>query len=171
MRFDLDYAARRRSALLPALALLAAAVTLAIWLGLERRAALRDAEVLQVELDRATQKPGAAPRLDPRLAPEVRQANDVIVRMSAPWERLFAAIERAGNPRIALLALNPDPKSGKVELTGEAADRGALVEYLAGLRQSGLRNVYLLNEQANVQGAPGALRFVVTAAWTDPRPA
>ena len=171
MRLDLDYAARRRAKRLPGLALLAVAVLLALWLGLERAAALREADALQGQLDRAARTPGAAPRLDPRLAREVRQANEVLVRMSAPWERLFAAVEAASNARIALLALNPDPKSGKIELTGEAAERGALVEYLVALRQQpALKNVYLLSEHATVQGAPGALRFVVTATWTEARP-
>jgi len=171
MRLDLDYAARRRSTRVPGLVLLAAAAALALWLGLERAAALRGADALQVQLERAVRAPTVTPRLDPRVAREVRQANEAIVRMSAPWEGLFAAVEAASHPRIALLALNPDPKSGKVELNGEAADRGALVEYLAALsRQSGLKNVYLLSEQAAVRDAPGALRFVVMATWTETRP-
>jgi Tfp pilus assembly protein PilN len=170
MRLDLDYAVRRSSKHLPGLALLAVAAALAVWLGLERAVALREADTLQGQLDRVARKPNAASRLDPRLAREVRQANEVLVRMSAPWERLFAAIEAASNPRIALLALNPDPKSGKIELTGEAAERAALVEYLDALRQQpALKNVYLLSEQATVQGAPRALRFVVTATWTEAR--
>jgi len=151
--------------------LLAVAASLALWLGLERAAALREADALQGQLERAARKPGAVRRLDPRLAHEVRQANEVLGRMSVPWERLFAALEASGNPRIALLALNSDPKSGRIELSGEAAERRALVEHLAALRrQPALKNVYLLSEHATVQGAPGALRFVVTATWTEARP-
>ncbi len=171
MRLDLDYAPRRSGTRLIGLALLAVAASIAVWLALERAAAVRETAALQGQLDRAARKPAAAPRLDPRLAREVRQANEVLVRMAAPWERLFAAVEAASNPRIALLALNPDPKSGKIELSGEAAERGALVEYLAALRQQpALKNVYLLSEQATVQGASRALRFAVTATWTEAHP-
>lgn len=167
-RLNLDYAAHGRPARWPRYVLLAAAVAITLQLLVMHADLQREAEPLQAQLDRAARRAQVAPKVDPRVARDIRQANEIIGQMTTPWNRLFAAVEAASSPRIALLAMTPDPKSGTVELSGEAADREALFEYLAQLGgQPGLRNVYLLSEQANLKDPAHPLRFVVKASWTE----
>lgn len=64
------------------------------------------------------------------------------------WPEVFAAVEKAGNPEIELLAFRPDKGSRMVLLGGEARDQKALLMFINALaEQANLNNVHLTLQQ------------------------
>ena len=171
-RLDLDYAARSRAFSWLGALLLAIAVGVT-WKMVDLYAASQaEAQRLEAQIERLERRMGGAgeraPRLDERAVREIRNANQIIGKITLRWERLFEAVQAAGTPRVGLLGMAPDQKTGNVEISGEAADREAMFDYLERLeRQPALKNVYLLNHQTNVQDPDRPLRFVVTASWIE----
>ena len=68
---------------------------------------------------------------------EFAQAQETIARIAIPWNDLFHALEKVKVERVALLALESDPKAGTVLLRGEAGDLPALLTYVARLGSTG----------------------------------
>src|SRR5258706_8242681 len=58
---------------------------------------------------------------------ELAAARETMQRLSTPWDKLFSALETAASDQVALLAIEPDPKAGKVTISGDSKD------YLAAL--------------------------------------
>lgn len=107
-----------------------------------------------------------AVKLDPALQRDVRFAEQVVQRLSLPWDELFAAIESASGDRIALLGVEPDSQRGEVRLTGEAADYKALLAYLGRLSQPGrLSGVHLVRHEIKADDPQRPLTFIVAAGW------
>ncbi len=99
---------------------------------------------------------------------EIQRANDVIEQIALPWDRLFRAVESAAGDKVGLLGITPDPKTGSVEVAGEAADLNAMFDYVKRLqRQPSLTGVYLLNNKLNDQDQQHPIRFTVTASWME----
>jgi hypothetical protein len=117
----------------------------------------------------------AMPRIAPRpggaraLADEIRDANAVIERMNVPWDALFHELEAAADENVALLAIQPDPRSREVRIAGEARGLKAVLGYVERLEaRDGLANVYLLGHETREQ-PPRPVAFTVSAQWTGPR--
>ena len=98
---------------------------------------------------------------------EIPQAQDTIARIAIPWGDLFRAVESVKVQRIALLALEPDPKTGTLQLRGEAGDLPALLTYIARLSQTkSLHEVYLLHHEIGQGGnAQRPVTFTISAHW------
>ena len=98
---------------------------------------------------------------------EFAQAQETIARIAIPWNDLFKAVEKVKVERVALLALEPDPKAGTVLLRGEAGDLPALLTYVARLGRTGqLDEVYLLRHEFRRDGDPQRpLAFSISARW------
>ena len=142
---------------------------LALHSELEMEASRLDARLGQLE-------PGAARnaqlpvRVDEAVQSRIRQANDVIDRLALPWDRLFRAVEGAATPRIVLLGISPDARTGSVQITGEAPDSPALFDYVQRLqRQAEFANVFLLQHQREERRPGQPLRFVAVGTWTEPQ--
>jgi hypothetical protein len=98
----------------------------------------------------------------PASAEEVAAARETVQRLSLPWAKLFAAIEGAASDQVALLAIEPDARSGTVKITGDGKDYLAALTYVLNLsRAEGLSSVELVRHEMK-QGAVG---FTVSAAW------
>ena len=77
----------------------------------------------------------ALAKLDPRIfksppsasPEEIAVARDTVARLSLPWDKLFAALEAAASDQVALLSIDPDPKSGTVTISGDSKDRKSVV--------------------------------------------
>ena len=98
---------------------------------------------------------------------EVDHAREIIGRIAIPWGELFKAVETVKADRVALLVLEPDAKTEKLQLRGEAADLAALLTYVARLeRTPQLRDVYLLRHEIK-QGMNPAypVAFSINARW------
>lgn len=108
----------------------------------------------------------AAIQIDKSVEQEVRRANEVIEQITLPWARLFRAVESAAVERVLVLGIDPDAKSGTVQISAETADAEAMFEYVRRLeQQSELANVYLLQHQFERQNAARPLQFLVSASW------
>ena len=96
---------------------------------------------------------------------ELARARETIERIAVPWNELFSAVETVTTEHIALLAIEPDPKSGALSLSGEARDYPALLTYVARLEKSKpLHDVYLRRHELRKDGSH-ALVFAITARW------
>ena len=98
---------------------------------------------------------------------ELVHAQETIARISIPWGDLFQAVESVQVERVALLALEPDPKTGNLLLRGEAGDLPALLTYVARLsRAKQLEEVYLSRHEINPANNPQRpVMFSIKAHW------
>lgn len=160
VRLDIDFIrSRRRSAwagrLLFAIALAVAAD--AGWTYLRLR------EALSADQGRlAAVQPRAARKVGPE---ELAAARETVQRLTLPWTQLFGALESAASPRVALLSIEPDPRSGKVTISGDSKDYLAALTYVLNLRRSdGLANVQLVRHEQKASD----VSFSVSASWGSP---
>ena len=160
VRLDIDFIrSRRRSAwagrLLFAIALAVAAD--AGWTYLRLR------EALAADQGRlAAVQPRAARKVGPE---ELAAARETVQRLTLPWTQLFGALESAASPQVALLAIEPDPRSGKVTISGDSKDYLAALTYVLNLRRSdGLANVQLVRHEQKASD----VSFSVSASWGSP---
>lgn len=106
------------------------------------------------------------PRVDESLQQEIRRVNEVIDRLTLPWDRLFRSVEDAATDRVTLLGIEPDAKSGMVQISAEASDAEAMFDYVRRLgQQRELSQVYLLQHQQERQKVLRPIRFLVSASW------
>ena len=167
---QLDYIAHARSTRwvgigLLVLAALAGAKQADVYLEARRETAQLEARMSRLDFSGGRIAKTALPESTIR---EIRRANDVIEQIALPWDRLFRAVESAAGEKVGLLGITPDPKSGTVEVGGEAADLNAMFDYVKRLqRQPSLTRVYLLNHKLNDQDPQHPIRFTVTASWME----
>lgn len=99
---------------------------------------------------------------------EADRINDVIDALTVPWDKLFRAVETTHRERVALLSLMPDRRAGTVQVVGEAADPGAMFDYIDHLqRQPALTDVYLLTQKFEERDPQHLIRFTLSASWLE----
>lgn len=97
---------------------------------------------------------------------EVKRANEVLRRLSLPWDSLFLTMESAAGEEVALLALEPDAEKQVVTVSGEAKDFTSLLNYVTRLEaQEAFGPVYLQSHQVQLQDPQLPVRFALQAAW------
>lgn len=105
-----------------------------------------------------------------RLGVEIKNANQVLLQLSLPWDGLFQAVESANGGKVALLGIDPDSKRGRIKVSGEAKDFDALLGYIRTLQASKFfTGVYLQHHQVQEQDPDKPIRFTLDASWTDKR--
>lgn len=89
------------------------------------------------------------------------QADAAIARhLAASWQPLFAALERATPPHIALLALDCSGTPGRLSATAEARTLADALDYVARLNRSpGLAHVLLSHYQVADSDPEHPVRF------------
>ena len=110
----------------------------------------------------------AQPRLGARKVPaeEVAAAREAVERLSMPWAKLFGALEQAASPQVALLSIEPDPRTGVVTITGEGKDYLAALTYVLNLRRAeSLSNVQLVRHEQGADDPRKPVAFSVSASW------
>ena len=159
-RLDLDFVARRRASPWVGRALLAVAVTISADMALQYHDLSRAVSLGKREFARSG-RPGR-----PVSAAEVAAARETVQRLSLPWTRLFTAIESAASDKVALTAIEPDPRTGTVKIVGDSKDYLAALSYVLNLsRAEGLSSVQLVRHEVR-QGSVG---FTVSAFWEGAR--
>jgi Tfp pilus assembly protein PilN len=119
--------------------------------------------------DSATRKKASPPTAieAQRSGLEVKRANEILSRLKLPWNELFASVEGAAQPNVALLSIESDTEKGRLKISAEARDVPAMLEYLRYLgKQSALADVYLQSHQTQQQDPQRPVRFVLGADWT-----
>lgn len=105
-----------------------------------------------------------------QLRTEVKNANEVLLQLSLPWNQLFQTVELANSDKVALLGIDPDSKRGWIKVSGEAKDFDALLDYIRTLQKSNFFTVvYLQHHQVQEQDPEKPIRFTLDASWTDKR--
>lgn len=97
---------------------------------------------------------------------EKQEMDEVVQKLSLPWDRFFEAIEKAANTDVVLLSLQPEVKRGQVRIGGEARDKYAMLQYVSDLQEGGyFSEVKLLEHEVNERDADKPVRFMVSARW------
>lgn len=166
----LDFVRRHRRSSLVGWVLLAAALAAAGHLGLRFHERQGELARLELRLERTQSRVESGTKIDPKraqaLAEEMRRAQAITRQIGLPWGDLFAAVEAAATPRVALLALQPDAGQSVVRITAESkefADALEFVRRLAASRQ--LRDVHLASHQVQAQDAMRPIRFIIVASF------
>lgn len=99
---------------------------------------------------------------------EIRVARDTVQRLAMPWDSLFRALESTASDKVALLAIDPEAKSGTVVISGEATDYGAALDYVARLGRSGaLDRPHLVRHEIARDEAQNPVKFSISANWSE----
>ena len=90
--------------------------------------------------------------------------NSVVTELNRPWAQMFDALEQAGARPVALLELEPDPKSQRIKGVAEARNSGAMVDYIARLRQL-FGTARLTRHETNAADPAQPIRFEFEVTW------
>jgi hypothetical protein len=101
-----------------------------------------------------------------KVALEIKRASEVAYELKLPWNELFASVEAAKSPDVALLSIESDTGKRRLKIAAEAKDLQAMLVYLRVLgAQPKLANIYLQNHQVQRQDPQQPVRFVLGADW------
>lgn len=97
---------------------------------------------------------------------KAKSVNNAIARLNLPWHDLMDALEAATPNSIALLTLDPDPKTHLLRVTAEAKNSRDMTTYLKNLKVAGFfDSVLLTRHEINEQDPNRPLRFQFEARW------
>lgn len=167
---DLDFHRTRSAPRWASWALLAIAIAFAADLGVsydELREAVTRNEGRLAMLGGPAEGPGRAGAQSQGVSPaEIAFARETIQRFSMPWDNLFRALESTPADKIALLAIEPDPGTGTVLISGQGKDYLAALDYVSELSQaSTLTHVHLVKHELRLNDPQRPVAFSVSASW------
>ncbi len=168
-RIDLDYAAHRSRIgwVLLCIGVFAAGAAAVLYAGLADQSARGD----QVAQKAARQGAAfVAARDNPddrrRLLVQVGDANEVIGRLSLPWNELFKSIEESAVDSVALLSVQPQPQQHLITLNGEAKSYADVLEYMQRLDSSeAFARTRLLSHKVKREDPRHPVAFAIAANW------
>jgi hypothetical protein len=97
---------------------------------------------------------------------DLRRAQAVLDRLSAPWNELFAEIERAVGPRVALLGVTPELANGRVTIQAEAKSLGEALDFAERLgRGQAVGDAFMSSHEVRTQDPHRPVRFTLVARW------
>jgi hypothetical protein len=100
----------------------------------------------------------------PQAAADSRESRrDAIVReLALPWGKVFEVVERMANPKVTVLALQPDAKAGTVKLVAEAASQNDMLDYVKALSaDQRVARVQLASHEVQTSAPGRPVRFTV----------
>lgn len=155
----IDFGPSRRRSPWIGRVMLAAAALVALDAGLSYHTAKSTLAENQSRLAQRTTGKGA-PKVSPQ---ELAAVRETVQRLTLPWDDLFAAIESAASDKVALAAIEPDPRNGTVTITGDGKDYLAALSYVLNLSHTeGMNRVQLVRHEQKNEG----VNFAVSAAWS-----
>jgi len=155
----IDFGATRRRSPWIGRAMLAVAALVALDAGLSYHTAKSTLGENQARLAQRTPARNA-PKVSPQ---EVAAVRETVQRLTLPWDDLFAAIESVASDKVALAAIEPDPRNGTVTISGDSKDYLAALSYVLNLSHSeGLDRVQMVRHEQKNEG----VSFAVSAAWS-----
>lgn len=169
LRLDYQIPSRRSRPLLLLLLFIGALAAIAITVessSLKRQIGERSTALQQARLAHTPQPQRS--QKEQRLSAGMQKAQeDILARLSLPWVALFKALEGAQDGTIALLAIEPNIKTGTVRLTAESGSLERALAYLDRLQQQpALREVTLIEHEIAVEMAGQPVRFTLILAWS-----
>lgn len=122
---------------------------------------IRKDEAALAKLEPRNARPGR-----PAPAEEVAAARETMQRLATPWDKLFVALESAASDKVALLAIEPDPKAGSVTISGDSQDYLSVLTYVLNLSRAEVLTQVQLTRHEVKQGDPQkTVAFSVSAGW------
>jgi hypothetical protein len=107
----------------------------------------------------------------PEIRSEVQKAIGVLQQINVPWGDLFAAVESAEGADVALLAVQPDPRSRNVVIGGMARNLPAVFAYMDRLeRTKRLRDIVLSSHEVKSKEPGQPVAFALSATWQEAKP-
>jgi hypothetical protein len=162
-KLDIDFQRRGRRSPWAGRVLMAVAAAVALDAGLAYRDARQVIERNHEELAKAPPAPARRASKE-----EIALARDTVERLAMPWDGLFGALESAATEQVALLAVEPDPKAGKVLISGEGRDYLAALTYVLNLSRSDvLSGVQLVRHETKPEDPQRPVAFAVSATWKE----
>ena len=99
---------------------------------------------------------------------EVNRANEILRRITLPWNELFGAVEAVMSKDVALLDMEPDADKQLLKIVGEAKDIPAMFDFIRSLEGKEMfRSVILQSHQVQLQDPQRPIRFSLLADWRD----
>lgn len=93
----------------------------------------------------------------------------IINRLSTPWDAFFVGLESVNNSNVAILSIQPDMKSGLLQIEGEAKDYAAVLTLIAQLRVTKpFSEVFLLRHEIKRDDPQHPISFALSTHWTKP---
>lgn len=168
---DLDFRRQRPASPWAGWVLLAIALAFTTELGISYygvRKAIGQNEARLAKTGRPTDGAGRAAAASKGISSEeLAFARETIQRLSMPWDNLFGALESAATDQVALLAIEPDPKSGTVAISAEGKDYAAALNYVLELsRAKTLSQVHLVKHELQESDPQRPVAFSVSASWS-----
>jgi Tfp pilus assembly protein PilN len=106
----------------------------------------------------------------PEVRSEVQKANAVLQQLNVPWGELFVAVESAEGADVALLAVQPDPRSHSVVIGGVARNLAAVFAYMDRLEHTKrLRDIVLSSHEVKSKEPGQPVEFALNATWDEVR--
>ena len=147
--------------------LMALAVAFAVDVGVSFNAASRSVGANEAKLARKEPRAVPAAKVSPE---ELASVRDTVHRIGLPWAQLLGALEAAASDQVALVGIEPDPKSGTVMISGDGKDYLAALSYVLNLSQAeALHRVQLVRHEQKQNDPQGTVSFAVSAAWSEAR--
>lgn len=100
--------------------------------------------------------------------PEAQAAfvNGAVLQLNLPWRELQDAVLAATPRKVALVAMEPDPRKRVLKITAETKTSDDMVDYVAALKeQDSFSGVILTRHEINEQDPNRPLRFQLEATW------
>ena len=178
-RIDFEFASRNRHGgsragwVALAMGLCAVLAVAAMYSGIEERSAqweLAARKVAQADpVGRTVAGIPADAQARTKLVSQVEDANDVIGRLSLPWNTLFRSLEGAALDTVALLGVQPQPQQRLVTLVGEARSYADVLEYMERLDASdAFVHARLVSHKVKSEGPVHPVDFIIAAQWRMP---
>jgi hypothetical protein len=93
--------------------------------------------------------------------------HEVVEKLNLPWVPLFKSIENAQEPKVFLLAIEPNAKTQAARLTAEADTLPRALSYLDRLqRQSALKEVTLIEHEIEMDAPGQPVKFTLNLSWS-----
>lgn len=100
---------------------------------------------------------------------DFEEARQIINRLSTPWNSIFVGLESVKNSNVAILSIQPDMKTGLLQIEGEAKDYAAVLTLVAQLRVSKpFSDVFLLRHEIKRDDPQHPVSFALSTRWTKP---
>src|SRR5689334_15232820 len=164
-RIELDFVRRRPASRWAGRVLLAVALGVAGEMGFTYVQLERGVSTNEAIVARAQPRHQTMARVSPE---EVSAARETVDRLGLPWSKLFAALEGAANEHVALLAIEPDTKSGTVTISGDSKDYLSALTYVLNLsRNDALSHVQLVRHEVKQNDPQRPVSFSISAAWNE----
>jgi hypothetical protein len=97
---------------------------------------------------------------------DIKQANEVLRQLTLPWEKLFHAVESSTDREVTLLGMEPDIEKHVVNISCEAKDIVAMLNFIKRLEmQQEFSSVYLESHQIQEHDPDKPVRFSLIAFW------